>query len=53
MSFISFKVADPAGYGRVIRSDCGIRIAEEKDATEDQLAINEVNSGIYAFSELP
>jgi len=50
LSFISFKVADPAGYGRVIRSDCGIRIVEEKDATEDQLAINEVNSGIYAFS---
>lgn len=45
---------DPAGYGRVVRGDDGrvLRIAETKvagDATPAELAIGEVNSGIYAF----
>src|SRR4051812_48907619 len=45
---------DPAGYGRVVRGDNGslARIVETKhpgDATADELAIKEVNAGIYAF----
>jgi bifunctional UDP-N-acetylglucosamine pyrophosphorylase/glucosamine-1-phosphate N-acetyltransferase len=44
-------VADPAGLGRIVRDESGqlSRIVEERDATEDQRRIAEVNSGIYAF----
>jgi bifunctional UDP-N-acetylglucosamine pyrophosphorylase/glucosamine-1-phosphate N-acetyltransferase len=42
---------DPGHYGRVIRDDDGglARIVEWKDASEDELAVDEVNSGMYAF----
>lgn len=48
-------VADPTGYGRVIRDASGsvVRIVEERDATGAELGIHEVNSSIYCFrSEL-
>lgn len=40
---------DPSGYGRIIRRDDGSvdRIVEEKDATNDEKAVGEVNTGIY------
>ncbi len=43
---------DPAGYGRIVRHDGGgvVRIVEHRDASEQELAIGEVNTGIYAFS---
>jgi bifunctional UDP-N-acetylglucosamine pyrophosphorylase / glucosamine-1-phosphate N-acetyltransferase len=45
---------DPAGYGRVVRDPGGAveRVVETKrpgDATEEELAIREVNTGIFAF----
>ncbi|TNC29544.1 bifunctional UDP-N-acetylglucosamine diphosphorylase/glucosamine-1-phosphate N-acetyltransferase GlmU [Amycolatopsis alkalitolerans] len=42
---------DPTGYGRIIRDTEGaVRgIVEQRDATEDQLDISEINSGVYAF----
>jgi len=42
---------DPAGYGRVIRTDSGefSSIVEHRDATEEELEINEVNAGVYVF----
>lgn len=42
---------DPAGYGRVIRDSSGqvIKIVEQKDASPAELAVNEVNTGIYCF----
>ncbi|MHB8157228.1 MAG: bifunctional UDP-N-acetylglucosamine diphosphorylase/glucosamine-1-phosphate N-acetyltransferase GlmU [Desulfocucumaceae bacterium] len=42
----------PAGYGRVIRSADGkvVRIVEQKDASPEELAVNEINTGIYCFS---
>jgi bifunctional UDP-N-acetylglucosamine pyrophosphorylase/glucosamine-1-phosphate N-acetyltransferase len=42
---------DPNGYGRVLRDGSGAvtEIVEQRDATEDQLAITEINSGVYAF----
>ncbi len=45
------KVDDPKGYGRVVRSASGevIKIVEEKDATEDEKNISEINTGIYCF----
>ena len=42
---------DPTGYGRVLRNKNGnvTAIMEQKDATEDQRAVKEINSGIYIF----
>ncbi len=47
-------VDDPSGYGRVLRDDRGIaRIVEHRDATGEERAIREINSGIYAFDLEP
>lgn len=42
---------DPTGYGRIVRDADGrpCRIVEQKDATDEQRRIREVNSGLYAF----
>ena len=51
VSILSGVVGDPTGYGRVVRNAEGDveSIVEEKDATEEQRAIQEINSGILAF----
>ena len=51
VSVLSGHVANPHGYGRVVRDADGdvAGIVEEKDATPEQRAINEINSGILAF----
>ncbi|TMK28434.1 MAG: bifunctional N-acetylglucosamine-1-phosphate uridyltransferase/glucosamine-1-phosphate acetyltransferase [Actinobacteria bacterium] len=48
---LSFEPADPRAYGRVVRNGNGSleAIVEARDATEEQLAIREVNSSIYVF----
>ena len=50
-SVLSAVYDDPTGYGRVVRNaDGGFdRIVEQKDATDDERAIDEINAGIYAF----
>ena len=48
---LSFEPADLRAYGRIVR-DGGARLArivEAGDATPDELALREVNSGIYVF----
>jgi bifunctional UDP-N-acetylglucosamine pyrophosphorylase / glucosamine-1-phosphate N-acetyltransferase len=50
----STELDDPSGYGRVVRRSDGsvARVVETKvigDATSDELAIREVNAGLYAF----
>ena len=42
---------DPTGYGRIVRNDVGIveRIVEQKDATIQEQAIKEINTGVYCF----
>ena len=44
-------LADPAGYGRILRDDRGAftEIVEEADANAEQRAVTEINSGVYAF----
>lgn len=44
-------LADPTGYGRVIRDASGAvaRIVEQKDASAEELEVAEINSGMYAF----
>jgi bifunctional UDP-N-acetylglucosamine pyrophosphorylase / glucosamine-1-phosphate N-acetyltransferase len=50
-SVLSAIYYDPSGYGRVVRDEQGRfdRIVEQKDATDDERAIDEINAGIYAF----
>ncbi|GEK91630.1 bifunctional UDP-N-acetylglucosamine diphosphorylase/glucosamine-1-phosphate N-acetyltransferase GlmU [Alkalibacterium kapii] len=42
---------DPFGYGRVIRSEDGsvLKIVEQKDASEEEQAVQEINTGTYCF----
>ncbi len=42
--------ADPSGYGRILRNPAGavVAIVEEKDATDEQRNIKEVNTGLLA-----
>ncbi len=51
VSVLSFSAYDPTGYGRILRNEEGrpLGIVEEKDATDEQKDICEVNSGVYAF----
>jgi bifunctional UDP-N-acetylglucosamine pyrophosphorylase/glucosamine-1-phosphate N-acetyltransferase len=53
VTVLTAQLPDPYGYGRIIRDPSGevTAIVEEKDATESQRAIAEVNSGIFAFDE--
>ncbi len=48
-TLLTFEVENPRGYGRVVREGSFCRVVEEKDATEQERTIREVNSGIYAF----
>lgn len=51
VTVLTTNIADPGAYGRIIRNAAGevTAIVEAKDATDEQLAITEINSGIYAF----
>ena len=47
LSILTVDMADPTGYGRIVRdNDRIVRIVEQKDATEQERAITEVNTGI-------
>jgi bifunctional UDP-N-acetylglucosamine pyrophosphorylase / glucosamine-1-phosphate N-acetyltransferase len=50
-SVLTTFLDDPTGYGRILRSTDGefLQIVEQKDASEQQRAINEVNAGVYVF----
>lgn len=51
MSLLTVVLDDPSGYGRIIRKNGEINaIIEQKDATEEQLKVTEVNTGILAVS---
>lgn len=51
MGLLTINLDDPSGYGRIVRDDKGAveRIVEQKDANADELAIQEVNTGIMVF----
>lgn len=50
VTVITASVANPFGYGRILRTESGIAgIVEEKDATPEQRAVTEINSGCYWF----
>lgn len=50
-AIVSFRTSAPAAYGRVLRDDAGrvTGIVEAKDATAEQLRIDEVNASLYVF----
>src|SRR5919112_4764080 len=51
ITVLTAEVADPFGYGRILRDATGAvtAIVEEKDATAEQAAVREISSGIFAF----
>ncbi|MEU5691659.1 bifunctional UDP-N-acetylglucosamine diphosphorylase/glucosamine-1-phosphate N-acetyltransferase GlmU [Actinosynnema sp. NPDC020468] len=51
VTVLTAVVPDPTGYGRIVRDADGsvAAIVEQKDATDAQRAITEINSGVYAF----
>ena len=48
---LSVRLKDPSGYGRVVRDENGSfdRIVEQKDASDEEKLVDEINSGIYCF----
>ncbi len=51
MALVAVDAIDPTGLGRVVRNEAGTveRIVEDKDATDDERGISEINAGLYAF----
>jgi bifunctional UDP-N-acetylglucosamine pyrophosphorylase / glucosamine-1-phosphate N-acetyltransferase len=51
VTVLTARVTDPAGYGRIIRDESGgfAGIVEHADASDQQRAVDEINSGMYAF----
>jgi len=50
-TILTAHMPDPTGYGRIIRNEAGsvVRIVEQKDGKPEELAVQEVNTGMYAF----
>lgn len=50
-TILTTHINKPTGYGRIIRNDLGEveRIVEEKDATEEERKVTEINTGTYCF----
>jgi bifunctional UDP-N-acetylglucosamine pyrophosphorylase/glucosamine-1-phosphate N-acetyltransferase len=51
-TILTASVEDPHSYGRIIRSEDGqvMKIVEQKDATEKEKMITEINTGTYCFN---
>lgn len=51
VTLLTTEPDDPSGYGRVLREPDGsvAAIVEDRDATAEQRAVREINSGVYAF----
>lgn len=49
---LTSKVENPYGYGRIVRDSSGFvkKIVEHKDCNNEELGINEINSGMYSFN---
>ncbi len=52
MALIAVKMPLPSNFGRIVREGRNVaRIVEARDATPEELEIDEMNAGIYAFDE--
>ena len=54
-AMLTAVVADPSGYGRIVRDSQGglLGIVEEADADDDTRALDEVNAGVYVLELAP
>lgn len=54
LALLTVELEDPTGYGRIVRNKDGnvTSIVEQKDASDDELKINEINTGILAVHAL-
>jgi bifunctional UDP-N-acetylglucosamine pyrophosphorylase/glucosamine-1-phosphate N-acetyltransferase len=52
VAVMTAELAEPSGYGRIVRQASGnvARIVEHKDASDEELAIREINAGFMAMS---
>lgn len=52
ITVLTAEAEDPTGYGRIIKDIEGkfVKIVEQKDATEEEQNVKEINSGMYAFN---
>ena len=52
VTVLSAVVEDSTGYGRIVRDEQNgfVKIVEQKDATEEEKQIKEINSGMYIFN---
>jgi bifunctional UDP-N-acetylglucosamine pyrophosphorylase/glucosamine-1-phosphate N-acetyltransferase len=52
ISILTLMADDPRGFGRIVRAEDGevLAIVEEAQATQEQLAIRELNTGVFCFS---
>ncbi|WP_027339787.1 bifunctional UDP-N-acetylglucosamine diphosphorylase/glucosamine-1-phosphate N-acetyltransferase GlmU [Halonatronum saccharophilum] len=52
VTILTAKLDDPSGYGRIVRDEIGnvLGIVEDKDTTQDQAKIKEINTGICCFN---
>jgi bifunctional UDP-N-acetylglucosamine pyrophosphorylase/glucosamine-1-phosphate N-acetyltransferase len=50
-TIVTTRLSDPTGYGRIVRNERGLvaAIVEQKAASPGQLAIEEINPGLYCF----
>ena len=50
-TMLTVRLENPTGYGRILRNETGefVRIVEQKDASEDERQIREINAGLYCF----
>lgn len=51
LTVLSAQLEDGAKYGRIVRDEAGqvAKIVEAKDCSETELAINEINTGLFVF----
>jgi len=50
-TILTIRLENPTGYGRIVRDEDGsvAKIVEQKDASDEERLVREVNSGIYCF----
>ncbi len=54
-TLLSSVLPDPTGYGRVVRGPRGevLRVVEHRDASDEERALDEINTSVYAFESGP
>ena len=54
-SIVTTRLDDPTGYGRIVRDERGYvaAIVEQKSASDAELEIQEINTGVYCFDAQP